>query len=85
MDIGVHCRDVIDLAMMNLSKLDLRKAVQKAEEAYGKAILIDLTKVLDLIRECEDLLERCMVAMDVSVPRALLLQNINKLRAVIDS
>ena len=85
MDMGVHCRDVIDLAMINLSKLDLRKAVEKAEEAYGKAVLIDLSKVIDLIRASEDLLERCMIAMDVSVPRALLLQNINKLRAVIDS
>ena len=85
MDIGVHCRDVIDLAMMNSSKLDLRKAVDKAEEAYGKAILIDLSKVIDLIRTREDLLERCMIAMDVSVPRALLLQSINKLRALICS
>lgn len=83
MDMGVHCRDVIDLAMMNSSKLDLRKAVDKAEEAYGKAVLIDLSKVIDLIRAREDLLERCMIAMDVSVPRALLLQSINKLRAVI--
>ena len=85
MDMGVHCRDVIDLAMMNLSKLDLRKAVEKAEEAYGKAVLIDISKVIDLIRAREDLLERCMMAMDVSVPRALLLQNINKLWAVIGS
>ena len=85
MDMGVHCRDVIDLAMMNMGKLDLRKAVEKAEEAYGKAILIDLSKVIDLIREREGLLERCMIAMDVSLPRALILQSISKLRAVIGS
>jgi hypothetical protein len=83
MDMGVHCRDVIDLAMMNLSKPDLHKAVEKAETAYGKAILVDLSKVIDLIQERDGLLERCMEAMDVSVPRALLWQNINKLRAVI--
>ena len=76
MVMGGHCRDVIDLAMMNLSKPDLRKAVVKS-------ILVDLTKVLNLIREREGLLERCMIAMDVLVPSALLLQNINKLRAVI--
>jgi hypothetical protein len=82
MDMGVHCRDVIDLAMMNLSRPDLLKAVEKAETAYGKAILIDLAKVTDLMLERDGLIDKCMKAMDVSVPRALLWQNINKLRAV---
>lgn len=82
MDMAVHCRDVIDLAMMNLSRPDLLKAVEKAELAYGKAILIDLAKVIDLILDRNGLLDKCMKAMNLSVPKALLWQHIKKLQAV---
>jgi len=51
LDMGMHCRDVIDLA-----------------------------KVIGMLGEANGLLERCMKAMDVSVPRALLWQNISKLK-----
>jgi len=84
MDVAAHCRDLIDLAMMNLSKLDLSKAVVKAENAYGKAVLADLASVINLLSEREELLDHCMITMDVSVPRALLLQRINKVRAIVD-
>ena len=83
-DVGVHCRDVIDLAMMNLNKPVLQKAVEKAETAYGEAILIDLTRAVDQIQERDGLLEKCMTAMDVCVPRDLLWQNIHKLRKVMN-
>jgi len=33
-----------------------------------------------LLKERDGLLERCMVAMDMSVPKALLWQNISKLQ-----
>jgi len=82
MDMAVYCRDVIDLAMMNLSRPALLKAVEKAELAYGKAILIDLSKVIELILKRDGLIDKCIKAMDISVPKALLWQNINKLRAV---
>lgn len=82
MDTGVHCRDIIDLAMMNLSRPDLLKAVEKAKSAYGKTILIDLAKVTDLMLERDGLIEKCMKAMDISMPKALLWQNIDKLQAV---
>jgi hypothetical protein len=80
MDLGMHCRDIIDLAMINLDKSDFNKAVSKAETAYGEAILQDLSKVIALLRDRDRLLENCMDAMDISVPRALLWQNISKLR-----
>ncbi|MGB1984695.1 MAG: hypothetical protein ACPHOH_04440, partial [Porticoccaceae bacterium] len=83
LDMGVHCRDVIDLAMIDLSKSEFSEATAKAQEAYGEAILRDLSKVIDMLGETNGLLERCMKAMDVSVPRALLWQNISKVKSYI--
>ena len=83
LDIGMHCRDVIDLAMLNLSKAEFVEATTKSEAAYGEAILKDLAKVIDMLGEANGLLERCMKAMDVSVPRALLWQNISKVKSYI--
>ena len=81
LDIGVHCRDVIDLAMLNLSKPEFIEATTKSKAAYGEAILKDLSKVIDMLGDANGLLERCMKAMDVSVPRALLWQNISKVKS----
>ena len=81
LDMGVHCRDVIDLAMIHLSKSEFSEATAKGQEAYGEAILRDLSKVIDMLGEANGLLERCMKAMDVSVPRALLWQNIRKVKS----
>jgi len=83
LDMGMHCRDVIDLAMLNLSKPEFAEATTKAEAAYGEAILKDLAKVMGMLGEANGLLERCMKAMDVSVPRALLWQNISKVGSFI--
>lgn len=83
LDMGMHCRDVIDLAMLNLSKSEFAEARTKSEAAYGEAILKDLAKVIDRLGEADGLLERCMKAMDVSVPRALLWQNISKVKSYI--
>jgi hypothetical protein len=83
LDMGMHCRDVIDLAMLNLSKTEFFEAATKSKAAYGEAILIDLSKVIDRLGEANGLLERCMKAMDISVPRALLWQNISKVKSFI--
>jgi len=80
LDMGVHCRDVIDLAMLNLSKSEFAEATTKTKAAYGEAILKDLSKVIVMLGEANGLLERCMKAMDVSVPRALLWQRMSKLK-----
>ena len=85
LDRGVHCRDVIDLAMLNLSMSEFAEATTKAQVAYGEAILKDLAKVIDRLGEANGLLEHCMKAMDVSVPRALLWQNISKVKSYIAS
>ena len=81
LDMGVHCRDVIDLAMLNLNKTEFAQATTKSKVAYGEAILKDLSKVIDMLGEANGLLERCMKAMDVSVPRALLWQKISKVKS----
>ena len=83
LDMGMHCRDVIDLAMLNLSKSEFTEATTKADAAYGEVILKDLAKVIGILGEANGLLERCMKAMDVSVPRALLWQNISKVGSFI--
>jgi len=84
LDMGMHCRDVIDLAMLSLNKSEFAEATTKGEAAYGEAILKDLAKVIGMLGEANGLLERCMKAMDVSVPRALLWQNISKLKIFLD-
>jgi hypothetical protein len=53
------------------------------EAAYGEAILKDLAKVIGMLGEASGLLERYMKAMNVSVPRALLWQNISKVKSYI--
>ena len=83
LDMGMHCRDVIDLAMLNLSKTEFFEATTKSKAAYGEAILKDLSKVIDRLGEANGLLERCMKAMDISVPRALVWQNISKAKSFI--
>lgn len=83
LDIGMHCRDVIDLAMLDLSKKEFFEAATKSKAAYGEAILKDLSRVIDRLGEENGLLERCMKAMDISVPRALLWQNISKVKSLI--
>lgn len=82
-DDGVFNRDVIDLAMMGPSLGLLRQAVAKAETAYGQAILRDLKKAIDRLQQRHDRLERCMEALAMTQPKALVWKNIRSLRRVI--
>ena len=67
--------------MIHLNKSEFIEALAKVQEVYGEAILRDLPEVVDMLGETNGLLERCMKAMDVSVPRALLWQNIRKVKS----
>ena len=82
-DDGVFSRDVIDLAMMQPSLPLLRQAVAKAEQAYGQSILRDLSKAVDSLQNRTGWLERCMKAMAMSLPKALVWQRIRALRRVL--
>ena len=82
-DDGVFSRDIIDLAMMNPSLALLKLAVAKAETAYGQAIRLDLDKAINRLKTRPDLLERCMQAMGMTLPKAVVWGQIRKLRRVI--
>ena len=82
-DDGVFSRDVIDLAMMHPSLPLLRKAVAKAELAYGESICRDLGKAIVQIHNRHGRLERCMQAMAMSLPKAVLWEQIRALRRVL--
>ena len=82
-DDGVFSRDVIDLAMMTPSLTLLRQAVEKAETAYGAAIRNDLGKAIQQLQERHGRLERCMSAMAITLPKAVLWKNLRALRRVL--
>lgn len=82
-DDGVFSRDLIDLAMMRPPLGLLRQAVAKAEQAYGKSILEDLAKAINRVQTRHGWLERCMQAMAINMPRALLLQRVRALSRVL--
>jgi hypothetical protein len=83
LDAGVFSRDIIDLAMMKLPLASLRRAVVKAEQAYGKAILHDLDKAIARLAENQDVLDRCLQVMAVTLPKAVVWANIRKLRRIV--
>jgi hypothetical protein len=80
-DDSVFSRDVIDLAMMSPTISLLRLAVAKAEGAYGGAILRDLQKALQRFQDRHGWLERCMQAMAMNLPKALVWKKLRALRA----
>lgn len=84
-DDGVFNRDLIDLAMMSPSLQLLNRAVSKAEGAYGKAVLNDLAAAIQRAQLREGWLERCMEAMSMSMPKALLWKRIRALQKIIPS
>lgn len=82
-DDGVFSRDLIDLAMMEPALPLLRQAVAKAEEAYGQSVLRDLEAAIELLQTRQGWLERCMQAMSMTLPKAVLWQRIRALRRVL--
>lgn len=82
-DDGVFNRDIIDLAMMNPSLALLRSAVAKAETAYGQAIRKDLDKAIYRMQSRHGWLERCMQVMALNLPKAVVWQQLRKLRRVL--
>ncbi|APW40499.1 hypothetical protein RD110_05845 [Rhodoferax koreense] len=81
-DDGVFSRDVIDLAMMDLPLPALRAALSKAAEAYGPSVARDLGKAIDRLQNRAGWLERCMQAMAMQIPKAVLWQKVRSLRRI---
>lgn len=82
-DDGVFNRDLVDLAMMKPPLPLLRKAVAKAEGAYGGAILRDMDRALDRLKNRHGWLERCMQVMAIDLPKAVVWQRLRALRRVL--
>ncbi|GAA6142739.1 nucleotidyl transferase AbiEii/AbiGii toxin family protein [Hydrogenophaga sp. 5NK40-0174] len=82
-DDGSFNRDVIDLAMMNLRLPVLRKALAKAEQAYGASVARDLAKAIARIQDRHGWLERCMQVMSMTLPQAVVWQKIRSLRRLV--
>ena len=82
-DDGVFSRDVIDLAIMQPKLALLRAAMAKVEAAYGPSVSRDLTNAINNLQLREGWLERCMQAMLIDMPKALLWQKVSLLRRVI--
>ena len=82
-DDGAFNRDLIDLAMIAPSLALLRQAVEKAEGVYGKAIRSDLEKAIERLQTRHGWLERCMQAMAMTLPKALIWQRVRALRKVL--
>lgn len=82
-DDGVFSRDLIDLAMMRPALPLLKAAAAKAAVAYGDAILRDLGRAMERMQSRAGWLERCMQAMAMTAPPALVWQRIRALRRVL--
>lgn len=82
-DDGVFSRDVIDLAMMAPGLPMLRKAVAKAEQAYGESICRDLDKAVGRLQTRHDWMDRCIEAMSMTIPKAVLWKRARALRRVL--
>jgi hypothetical protein len=82
-DDGVFNRDLIDLAMMSLPLPLLRKALAKAEQAYGPSVRDDLAKAIDRFQARQGWAERCMQVMAMDGPKALLWQKVRALERVL--
>lgn len=84
-DPGVFSRDLIDLAMMRLSKAVASQALAKAEAAYGTSVLRDFSKAIERMQTQPEWLPRCLQAMAITLPSALVWQNIKTLQKALFS
>ncbi|MCC5867802.1 MAG: nucleotidyl transferase AbiEii/AbiGii toxin family protein [Gammaproteobacteria bacterium] len=83
-DPGVFSRDLIDLAMMQASTPLLDQGINKAAHAYGReTILSDLGQAIERMADQPKWLGRCLAAMAVEAPQALVWQRIRTLRRLL--
>jgi hypothetical protein len=84
-DDGVFSRDLIDLAMLQPGLPLLRQAIAKAEAAYGQAICVDMGKAIQQLQQRQGWLERCMQAMAMTLPKALVWQRVRNLQKALSA
>lgn len=78
-DDSTYSRDVIDLAMLDLPPRHLVPALRKAQAAYGRAALRDAQRALEALHERSGRLLRCLGALSVTLPPALVQQRLRSL------
>ena len=79
-DSAVHRRDLIDLAMLQLTGSEFLVARNKAEAAYGPAVNDDLLKAIAYVESVHGELQRCSRAMKIDSPLAKLWHCIRQLK-----
>lgn len=74
-------RDIIDLAMMEPGQELLNQAIAKAEYAYRSAVVNDLVRAIDYLRDNPHRLDTCMRELQMhDIPKAFLWDRIKRLR-----
>jgi hypothetical protein len=82
-DGAVFSRDLIDLAMLDLPRPELKRAIEKAKMAYGQSIERDLAKSIQALADQKGRLEVCMSALKIDgIPKTLLWKRIRNLQPV---
>lgn len=79
-DDGIMSRDIIDLAMLQPARKTWKVALQKAEGAYGDAVPRALNAALTRLTDDPRRLARCIDALKITIPQALLHQRLAGLR-----
>ncbi|MBI2810787.1 MAG: nucleotidyl transferase AbiEii/AbiGii toxin family protein [Candidatus Melainabacteria bacterium] len=79
-DDSVFSRDLIDLAMLEVPRPLLTRAIKKARGAYGESISRDLARSIQRLKERVGRLDECMTALKIDgVAKALLWKRIRRL------
>lgn len=80
-DDAIYSRDLIDLAMLQLSTEKFNKAKEKATQAYGDSALRDLNRAIEKLKARPGRLDECMKALKMTeMPEAVLWSHIRTLR-----
>ena len=66
--------------MMSPTEELLNTAISKAQIAYGNAIVRDLKKAIEKLLARNDWLDRCILAMNIETPKALIWKNLQHLQ-----
>lgn len=79
-DDGTFNRDLFDLAMVELSAAEMRRARDKARAAYGESIERGIERAVARLQQREGWMERCMELLQVRLPRAVVWDRVRRLQ-----
>lgn len=78
-DRSVFSRDALDLAMLDLPPRLLKRALDKAVEAYGQEVGGSMQRAVEGLRGDPDRLLHCMQALSIVLPLAVVQQVLHRL------